>query len=69
MPDPQIITETFAIWSLFILVCEDNIYNLLVERNYFQKHSPIAFPQKCFLKTCSKFTGDPYGNVTLKKVA
>ena len=39
-------------------------------RNYFQKQSPIAFPQKCVLQICSKFTGgDPYGRAISKSVA
>ena len=35
--DQQIISETFVTSSLFILVCEGNTYNLLVQRNYFEK--------------------------------
>ena len=55
--------------SLFILVCEGNTYNLLVQRNYFQKQSPIASFQKCVLQICMKCTrGDPYGNVISKKL-
>ena len=49
--------------SLLTLVCEGNTYNLLVQRNYFQKQSPIAYFQKCVLQICSKVIGgDPYGN-------
>ena len=56
--------------SLFILVYEGNTYNLLVQRNYFQRQSPVASLQKYALQTCSKFTvGDPYGNVISKKIA
>ena len=56
--------------SLFILVCEGDTYNLLVQMNYFQKQSPIASLQKCVLQICSKFTGgDPYGNMISKNVA
>ena len=62
--------ENFVILSLFILVCEGNTYNLLVQRNYFQKQSPITSLQKCVLQICSKFTrGDPQGNLISKKVA
>ena len=53
--------------SLFILVCEDNTYNLLVQRNYFQKQFLIVFLQKCVVQICSKFTGgEPYGNAISK---
>ena len=54
------ISETFVISSLFILVCEGNTYNLRVQRNYILKQSPIASFQKCDLKICAKVTGgDP----------
>ena len=56
IPDQQIIRETFAISSLLILVCEDNTYNLLGQRNYFQKQSLIVFLQKYALQICSIFT-------------
>ena len=53
--------------SLFILVCEDNTYNLLVQRNYFQKQFLIVFLQKCVRQICSKLTGgEPYGNAISK---
>ena len=64
--------QNFCNIKLFIFVCEGNTYNLLVQRNYFRKHSfsLIAFLQKSVLQICSKFTGgDPYGNVISKKVA
>ena len=67
IPDQQTIRETFAISSLLILVCEDNTYNLLGQRNYFQKQSLIVFLQKYALQICSIFTGaEPYGNVISK---
>ena len=40
-------SETLTTSSLFILVRESNTYNLLVQRNYFQKQSPIDSLQKC----------------------
>ena len=68
MADQQIISETVVISSLFILVCESNTYNLLVQRNYFQKQSPIASLQKCVLQVCSKLTGGgPNRNLISKK--
>ena len=55
---------------MFILVSEDN--NLLKQRSYFQKHTPIAFFQKFVLQLWSKFTGggggDPFTNVISKKL-
>ena len=62
------IREISVISGLFMFGCEDNTYNLLVQRNYLQKQSPIAFLQKCVLQICSKFTGeDPCGNVISRK--
>ena len=55
--------------SLLTLVCQGNTYNLLAQRNYFQKQSPIASFQKCVLQICSKVVGgDPNGNAISKKL-
>ena len=53
---------------MFNLICEGNTYNLIVQRNCFQKQSPIASPQNCVLQISSKFTGgDLFRNVIWKK--
>ena len=52
---------------MLISVCEDSAYNLLGQRNYFQKHSLVVFVQKYVLEICSIFTGgDPHGNMISK---
>ena len=58
--DQHIISKTFVISNLLILVCDGNTYKLIVQNISFQKLSPIASLRKCVLQICSRFTkGDP----------
>ena len=60
----------FVISNLFILVYEDNTYNIFLQRNYFQKQSSLAYLQICVLQIGREYTGEyPYGNAISKKIA
>ena len=52
---------------MFILVCEGNTYNLLVQRNYFQKQSPIAPLQSVSCKCAANLQEETHTEMWFQK--
>ena len=67
MTDQQIIRGTFVISGFFILVYEDNTYNLLVQRSYFQEQSHITFLQKRVCKYAAKLQDEIHTKMRFQK--
>ena len=65
--DQQIIIETFVTSSFFILVYEANTYNLLVQRNFFQKQSPIASIQNVFCQYAANLQEETQTEIWFQK--
>ena len=58
------IRETFVVSSLFILVCEDKAYNLVVQKSFFSEAVAHNFSSKMSSGNMLQFTGgDLYGNM------
>ena len=60
------IIVTFVTSSMFILVYEANTYNLLVQKNYFLKQSPIA-SKVCLENMQQIYRGKPIRKCDFKK--